>query len=301
MAESLASACVHETWPLDDLLAVENYISSHPNTPRTSMLSVLNALKSNPDIYAAAKKGNPPNRVTDSILANVAPLLLPILAQWRVQPTKEDIEYRTAEMTHACAYLSGASQNPKKKVSIDFFMMHSTNLSVFYPVFMNLEWLSLEQKARLLTWKCWMDVIMYAACGCPDLYQDRITTYKPKLPGPWEGVMKRANRYPDDGHTAKLIRALVNAETVSAPYVSHPDFPMNREDFLQIGHMTLDSVERMLEPDYALPEKTRKLYMEHLGVDIEAVKIVCRFVRWCGVDGVWDDFPDLIEEDKAKL
>lgn len=265
------------------------------------MLSVLNSLRSNPEIYAAAKHGNPPNRVTDSILANVAPLLLPILSQWRVQPTKEDIEHRTAEMTHTCSYLSGASQNPKKQVSIDFFMMHSTNLSIFYPVFMDLKWLSLEQKARLLTWKGWMDLVMYAACGCPDLYYDRIAKYTPNQPGPWESVVKRANRYPDDGHTAKLIRALINAEIVSSPYTSHSDFPLKKEDFLQIGHMAMDSVERMLEPDYALPEITRKLYVEKLGVDVEAVKIVCRFVRWCGVDGVWNDFPDLIQEDRAKL
>ncbi|KAH7355764.1 hypothetical protein BKA66DRAFT_474847 [Pyrenochaeta sp. MPI-SDFR-AT-0127] len=303
VAESLASACVHDTWPLDDFLAIEKFISLNVHTPRKSMFEVLEALRSDPRIAAAAKRGNAPNRVTDALLKHAALVIVPILAQWRVNPTMEDIKYRMAEMTNICAFLSGAAQSPKKQVSIDFFMMHSTNLSVFYPVFMQLDWLSLEQRARLLTWKGWMDLIMYAACGCPELYYNRIAYYRPKVPGPWSDIIARATMYPDDGHTAKLIRALINAERVSGPYIasSSPSFPLRKDDFLQIAHMAMDSVERMLEPEYKLPETTEKFYIEKLGMDIEAVKIVCRFVRWCGVEGAWEDVPGLEEEEKARL
>ena len=265
------------------------------------MLSVVEALKSDPRIAAAAKRDNPPNRVTDALLKHAAPLLVPILARWRVQPTRKEIDYRMAEMTNICAYLSGASQNPSKRVCIDFFMMHSTNLSVFYPIFMGLDWLSLEQKARLLTWKGWMDLVMYAACGCPDLYYQRLVEYEPKMSSSWENVVTRAIKHPDDGHTAKLIRALLNAEKVCAPYCEKPGFPLRKGDFLQVAHMAIDSVERMLEPDYKLPETTKKLYLERLGMDEEAVKIVCRFVRWCGIDSAWNEIPNLIEEEKARL
>lgn len=211
--------------------------------------------------------------------------------------------YRTAEMVHICTYISGAAQNPTKVPGMDFFLMHSTNLSVFYPTFIKLDWLELEQKARLLTWKGWMNAVIYAACGCPPLYPSRITSYAPKNPGPWSSIAARATSYPDDGHTAKLIRALLNAEKVSKPYLylgRNKDFPMGKQGFLQIAHMTMDSVERMMESGYRLPEKVRKVYVEGLGIHEEVVRIVCRWVRWCGVDGAWEDVPDLEGEERGK-
>lgn len=208
-------------------------------------------------------------------------------------------------MVHNCAYISGAAQHPRKKPSIEFFMMHSTNLSTFYQTFTSAEWLSLEQRARLLTWKGWMDMVLYAANGCPELHHERIAKYQPKAPGPFDSIIKRVNRYPDDGHTSKLIRALLHAYKLSSSsprYHSNGDFPLRPEEFVQIAHMAMDSVERMLEPGYQIPEAARRLYVERLGVDEEVVKIVVRFVRWAGVEGAWDDFEDLEEQGgKARL
>lgn len=232
-------------------------------------------------------------------------VLPPILAQWRVEPKEEDIRYRTAEMAHVCAYMLGASQHPLKEPAIEFFMMHSVNLSIFYPTFRSIQWLSLEQKARLLTWKGWMDAALYAANACPIFYPERITKYTPKKPGGWESIIVRANSYPDDGHTVKLIRALINAQDLSAQYTSsnNPDLPLRHEDFLQIAHIAMDSVERMLEPGYEMPGNLLTLYRDKFGVDEEVVKIVARFVRWAGVEESWDGFPDLkdAEGEKAKL
>jgi hypothetical protein len=306
VAESLAAACVHDDWPVPIVAPVEKYIASNPSIPYNSFISILQSLKADPVVGTAVKPKDPPNRVTDGLMKRAAKEIVPHLAKWRVKPTKEDIEYRTAEMIQMCTYMSGAAQHPKKKPSMDFFLMHSTNLSVFYPTFMSLQWLSLEQKARLLTWKGWMDMVLYASCGCPTLYHDRITNYKPKAPGAWSSVINRATSYPDDGHTSKLIRALLNAESVTATYApSNPDLPLQKSDFLQIAHMTMDSVEIMLEPDYKVPESTRKLYVEFLGNDLEVAKIVARFVRWCGVEGAWNEFPDLkVErggEERARL
>jgi hypothetical protein len=183
---------------------------------------------------------------------------------------------------------------------MDFFLMHSTNLSVFYPVFMGLEWLSLEAKARLLTWKGWMDLVIYAACGCPRLHHDRISNYSPTSSGPWDSVIRRATKYPDDGHTSKLIRAILNAERTSREFEGDPGFPLKRDEFLKIAHMTMDSVEVMLKPGYELPERIQKLYVEMLGQDREVAKIVARFVRWCGIEGAWDEFPDLKDGGKER-
>ncbi|KAF2189042.1 hypothetical protein K469DRAFT_660000 [Zopfia rhizophila CBS 207.26] len=298
-AESLASACIHDDWPLPIIQPVESHLASHPNLPSTSLLSVIHSLHSNPKIRSAVQPTDPPNRVTHGLIPRVGSDLIPHLAKWRVAPTQKDIEFRTAEMAHVCAYLSGAAQKPGKAVGIDFFMMHNTNLSVFYSAFMGLDWLSLENKARLLTWKGWMDAVLYAACGCPTLYIERIHSYSPKLPGDWDGIVKRACAYQDDGHTSKLIRALMHAEKVSRPYLGREEFPLAKEDFLQIAHMTMDSVERMTEPGYRLPENMRKMYVEGLGTGEEVVKTVVRWVRWAGVEGAWDDIPDMDEKERS--
>lgn len=136
-----------------------------------------------------------------------------------------------------------------------------------------------------------MDMLIYAASGCPVLYPSRVRDYIPKVPGEWSGVLKRARRYPDDGHTAKLIRAILAASELPSSSSSSPI--LRQKDFLTIAHMAMDSVEVMLEPGYDIPAAMRELYISRLGVDEEVARIVARFVRWCGVEGAWDDFPDL--------
>lgn len=282
------------------LLPVESYLKENPDTPSTSLISVITALASDPVVKNATKPSDPPNRIRDALLVRAPHALTPHLAKWRVEPTEEDLKYKMAEMTHVCTYMSGAAQNPRKEPSIEFFMMHSTNLSVFFPTFLGQEWISIEAKARLLTWKGWMDAVMYAANACPTLYLSRVRNYARKIPGSWDSIAARATRYNDDGHTSKFIRAVLNAEKVSEPYLGRPEFPLEKNDFLQIAHMCMDSVERMNEPGYKLPEQIKKLYVERLGVDEEVARIVCRFVRWCGHEEAWQYFPDL-HGGKARL
>ncbi|KAF2264728.1 hypothetical protein CC78DRAFT_553292 [Lojkania enalia] len=300
-AEALAGASIHNNLPLAIVQPVEEYIRSHPNLPDNSLLSVMDSLRSDSFIKSAVKLNNSPDKLTDGLMKHAAKEIIPHLGKWRVKPTQEDIDYRTAEMIHTCVLISGAAQNPRKSISIDFFLMHSTNLSIFYPTFAKLEWLSLEAKARLLTWKGWMDAALYAACGSPELFPSRITRYIPKSPGPWSSVISRATHYPDDGHTSKLIRAILNGQHISEPFSGDPNFPLKKGDFLQIAHMTMDSVERMNEPGYVLPEGIRKVYIERLGENEEVARIIARFVRWCGLEKAWDEVPDLDEGSKAKL
>ncbi|KAF2468945.1 uncharacterized protein BDR25DRAFT_230821 [Lindgomyces ingoldianus] len=303
VAESLAAASIHDDWPIPIITPIESHLKSNPNTPHSSMFKVIRALHSDPIISSAVKPSDPANRVTDGLMKRAAKELVPILARWRVDPTTQDIAVKTAEMAHMSVYMAACAQNPKKVPAIDFFMMHSVNLSVFYPTFMRLEWLSLEERARLLTWKGWMDAVLYAACGCPALYLERVQGYKAKRPGDWSSIITRAVTYPDDGHTSKLIRALLNAQNLSLPYFSprRPEFPLMKEDFLKIAHMTMDSVERMNDPGYRIPEEQQKMYVEKLGMDEEVVKVVVRWVRWCGVEGAWDNIEDLEEGERAKL
>lgn len=253
-------------------------------------------------ISNAVTAKDPLNKISDGLLKRVSEELLPHLAKFQVKPTPEDLAKRTAETINVSAYILGAAQNPRKLEALDFVMMHMTTLSIFYPTFMKQDWISNENKARLLKWKGWSDAVMYAGCGCPRLYPERITNYAPKQPQDgWQELIHRANAYEDDGHTSKLIRALLNAETVSEPFLGVEGFPLLKEDIFKIAHITMDSVERMLEPGYyKMTERVRQMYAVGCGQDDEVVRVIVRWVRWCGVEGAWDDVPDIESQDGEK-
>lgn len=302
MAESLAAACIHDDWPVLFLLPTEKYRRSHPDTSSQSLLSVVEDLYQDPVIANAVKPEDPLNKISDGLLARVSEELLPHLAKFRVQPTPEDLANKTAQTINVSAYILGAAQNPKKLEALDFVMMHMTTLSVFYPTFMKQDWISNENKARLVEWKGWSDAVMYAGCGCPRLYPKRITNYRPKQPQDgWREIIHRANAYGDDGHTSKLIRSLLNAETELEPYHGAEGFPLRKEDVFKLAHMTMDSVERMLEPGYyKMTERVRQMYAVGCGQDDEVVRVIVRWVRWCGVEGAWADVPDIENPDESQ-
>jgi hypothetical protein len=299
VAESLAAACIHDDWPLRFLLPVEKYRQSNPQTPSKPLLSIIDDLRSDPVISNAVKPSDPLNKISDGLMKRADKELIPYLAKFQVNPTPEDLAKKTAEMIQISAYICGAAQNPRKVEAIDFVMMHMTTLSIFFPIFMRQDWISNENKKRMLEWKGWSDAVMYAGCGCPRLYPERITNYAPKRPQDgWKEIIHRANTYEDDGHTSKLIRALLSAESVTEPFLGVEGFPLKKEDFFKIAHITMDSVERMLDPGYfKVTEKVKKMYAEGKGQDDEVARVIVRWVRWCGVEGAWDDFPDLETKD----
>ena len=108
---------------------------------------------------------------------------------------------------------------------------------------MKQDWLSAEIKARLLEWKIRMDLAMYASRRSPEIRLDDIRAYKPKKPSGWGGIADRVCQVIDDGHAPKLIRALANGQQVGKPYEDLPEFRVKGDDWLQMGHMAIDSVE----------------------------------------------------------
>lgn len=178
----------------------------------------------------------------------------------------DELESRNAEMTNAAAYFTGAAQRRDKEVKIvchetmpenssdcayiiqDFFYMHSTNCSIFFPAFLKQGWLKTEDKVRLLEWKVRNDITMYASRGSPELLLDEITNYEPKIPSkalndPWQDIFARVCRFEDDGHGAKLVRTLAHGQQVCKPYEHRSDFRLKGDMWLQLGHMAIDSVE----------------------------------------------------------
>lgn len=95
-----------------------------------------------------------------------------------------------------------------------------------------------EHKARLLRFKGWLDLAMYASRRAPDLLLDEIVNYRPKSPeDSWDGIFKRVIEHEDDGHASKLVRALKHGEEICKPYNDDPRFRIKEEMWLKLGHM----------------------------------------------------------------
>ena len=158
---------------------------------------------------------------------------------------------------------------PTNGLPIDYYS-HCVNASVFFPSFNNQTWLSEAKKVRLLEWKVRLDLAMYASRKCPQLHFDEIRHYVPKDADKsgWNGVKDRARTFPDDGHAAKLIRALAHGQEICEPYEVDKEFRVKHDDWLQIGHMAIDSVE-----------------------NTERFDDVGRWVRSTGFEQAWEEVP----------
>lgn len=206
------------------------------------------------------------NRIRDGLIKNAADTMINIIGQFKIS-SADELEARTAEMTNASAYFTGAAQRPPKMIKMDFFYMHCINCSIFFSAFMKQPWLSDKNKIRLLEWKVRNDIILYASRGIPDLLLDEITDYKPVEPSGWDGIIDRVKKYKDDGHGSKLVRALAHGQQICKPFENKEvgkSFRIKDDMWLQLGHMAIDSVES------APPE----------------------WVRSCGYDSAWKDIGD---------
>lgn len=296
VAEALSGACVHESWPKTLLLPTEDYIRSNPKAPSKPLLEILESLRSDPEITSAVKASDPFNKIPDGLLKRIgAKQLAPYLAQFQVKPTEEDVRRKMSEMMHVDAFMMGAAQHPDKLESMDFVLLHAVTLCVFYPAILAQDWLSIAEKARLVEAKGRFDAVMYAGCGCPPLYPRRISDYKPRHPEHgWPELFQRANVYFDEGHVAKLIRALFSLD--SLPELRDPGaaFPIAKEDFRKIAHMALDSVERALEADgHKMPQQVADGVAKQVGIGGNMV--VANMQRWVfygGLEKTWQYVAD---------
>ena len=134
-------------------------------------------------------------------------------------------------------YFTGGAQHPPKQVKFDFYYMHAVNCSIFSSAFLKQSWLSDANKVRLLEWKGRNDLALYASRRSPQPLMDEITHYKPKISGPWDEVFERVINQEDDGHAAKLIRALAHGEQICRPFENDQKFRIKGKMWLQLGHM----------------------------------------------------------------
>lgn len=275
VAEALAAACVHDDWPPSFLFPVEKHMQANPEIPSKPMLEIMDELYRDPIIKSAVQMSDPLNKISDGLLAKVCNEVIPYLAQYRVQLTADDLQKQTIDMIHTCTYMIGAAKYPGKVAALDFVLLHTLTLSTFYPTFMAQDWITNENKARLLHFKVLGDMVMYAGCGCPTLYGERITKYVPKrLSHGWKELTHCACVYGDDGHTSSIIRGLLHTQSLPDP---PPGFPLHKHDFVNIAHMALDSANIILEPgQYKVTDEIQKTVAKEMGQDEEIVRVIIR-------------------------
>jgi len=163
-------------------------------------------------------------------------------SQYKV--TEETLHEKTAEMINAAIFYTAAAQHPPHHVKFDFYYMHCVNCSIFFPMLLSQPWLSTPAKIRLLEWKSWTDLAMYASRRSPPLLLNEIATYTPtsgKLAS-WEEVFDKAREFEDDGHTSKLVRAIAHGEKVCKEFEGKDGFPVKGDMWQRLGNMVMDSV-----------------------------------------------------------
>ncbi len=125
--------------------------------------------------------------------------------------------------------------------------MHCVNASIFWPTFNSQSWLSTPNKVRLLQWKGYIDLAMYASRRSPALLLEEISLYSPARleagDAEWKGIFTRLFNFQDDGHAVKLGRAVRNGELQSKGYEDEDWAKVKGFMWEKIGNMVIDSVE----------------------------------------------------------
>ncbi|KAK3699520.1 hypothetical protein LTR37_016389 [Vermiconidia calcicola] len=240
VAEALAQAACHEIWIGQLLLPAEKAAKEQSDKSSKSVVQLLDEIHDDKDMQNAADWGDG-NKVRDGVLARAAEKMIQYAAQYHVKP--EELEEKNAEMTNAVCYYTAGAQHPPNMVMYDFYFIHCVNSSIFFPAFNKLSFLSQANKVRLLEWKVRLDLAMYTSRKCPDIKFDEIRNYKPKQPSGWDGIMDRVTSFYDDGHAVKLVRALAHGQRICEKYEGKEEYRVKHEDWLQMGHMAIDSVE----------------------------------------------------------
>jgi hypothetical protein len=134
-------------------------------------------------------------------------------------------------------YYTSTAQRLAREMKLDFFFIHCLNSSIFFSKIIKLPFLDQQSKLRLLEWKGRMDLLMYTSRGTPDLLLERVANYPIKED--WSQIFARCLAHPgDDGHLAKLTRALAHGQKVCLPYESkNVHMPIMGDTWLRIGNI----------------------------------------------------------------
>ncbi|RMJ18183.1 hypothetical protein CDV36_002157 [Fusarium kuroshium] len=246
VAQALAQTCVHNIEGLDQLLLDgERLANANPDpADMPSLLSMYEKVRTDPQLTGSVRMEDK-SKIEDGIVQRAKDAMLAILEQVHVELDK--LDERTAEMFHGMILVaSSAAIHPPHHVKYDFFLMHHVNTSLIYLTFNSQPWLSTADKVRLLEWKIRLDLVQYAARGCPPVSLEGIASYVPKQPSE-ESVREIGMRFydfGDGGHAIKQARATAICHELIATYKDKP-WAVLKDDSIwkKIQHMVVDAVE----------------------------------------------------------
>jgi hypothetical protein len=238
VAEALAQTAVHGSGMGKLLLPTEQ--AAQKQSQSKTIVELLDEIHADEKLRNAPRWSDP-NKIRDGILARAGDRMIHHASQFHVKP--DDLERKTAEHINAVAYFTAGAQRPEFQRKYDFYYVHSVTSSIFFSSFVKQDWLSTEDKVRLLEWKVRMDLAVYASRKSPYIRLEDVRSYKPKQPSGWDAIHDRVIKLDDDGHASKLIRALAHGQQVCGPYEDREEFRVKHDDWLKMGHMAIDSVE----------------------------------------------------------
>lgn len=251
VAEALAQAAANDDSHLDKMFnRCEEEATKTATGPDTSLLDLVHKVRASDKIRNAPQWSDLGLKLKAGLVGRACDEFAQVAGQFKIPVDEKALERRTAEMISVCTYLAGAAQQNGRKTKIDFFIMHSVTSSIFASVIIGQkDWISLEDRVRLVEWKGRADLAWYAVSGSPKLRTDFITSY-PSSKG-WEEVFSAVVKEHDDGHAAKFIRALKNGEAVSREFEDGEwadSFPIKGDMWLKMANMCQDTTTSLPIP-----------------------------------------------------
>lgn len=248
IAEGLAQAAAHTNVGIDKFLfnSEKLALERSKTEPTKKLIDLLKEARANDTIHHAAHWTDFANKINHGVFGRAGAEVAELASQFHVTP--ETVDRHCAEVINMSAYMAGAGQRKGKGRKIDFFYMHNVTSSIFFTAFMKQDWISVEDKVRLVEWKGRLDIVWYAASGCPELDIEGISGYDAYATSAkgmgWNELYKAIVAMHDDGHVAKFVRALRNGMEVCAPFENGEDgdaFPLKGDMWLQLARMAYDT------------------------------------------------------------
>ncbi|PLB51911.1 hypA-like protein [Aspergillus steynii IBT 23096] len=241
IAEALAQTAIHEDWTGPMFLWPAEKLAGGIGKPgKKSLFQILEDIRGNEKLTGSAKWEDG-NKLRDGVLRRAPDEMLRYAAEFTV--SSDQMEAKLAEMINTVVYYSSAAQHPPKQVKFDFFLIHSLNSSIFFSKILSLPFLHTQTRLRLIEWKGRLDLLLYVSRGAPVLLLNEVTTYPASKS--WETIFKHCNTHPgDDGHLAKLARAVAHGEAACRAFESQATergLMITGDMWLKIGNMVMDS------------------------------------------------------------
>ncbi|KAI5924655.1 hypothetical protein F4810DRAFT_662673 [Camillea tinctor] len=273
VAMGLAQAAVHSDELKEFTQASEEAAKKAP-TPMPRITALLEAVRADKKLSTFCTLEGVP-KFDGGLFTKARDEVIKITSQVKVTP--DELEERTVEMYDASIYEGAAAAlRPGKDAKWDFFLIHHINVSPIHLILNKQDWISTADKVRLLEWKIRLDLIQYAARGCPPLSLDSITSYVPRdeKPVSESELLRRLHALEDDGHVSKLFRAVRIGRDISKKYEDREWLMIKGDDlWSKIDHMVIDGAES--------PGP--------------------KWVRSAGIDEVWNEVHDRPEKQNGDL